>query len=204
MTPLTPSYFHGWSPDGKFLVYTGGRNDKYDIYKISSEGGGTETRLTDSPGLSDGPEYTPDGKYIYYNSTRSGTMQLWRMKADGQDQEQVTNDEFNNWFPHVSPDGKWIAFLSYGKDVPPDGHPYYKQIYLRLLAIEGGSAKNHCLCLWRAGHDQCPIVVAGQHAHCVRQQHPIITQGRNLPEVFPPQHPFVAAPRRGPGAGRRR
>ena len=31
ITPLTPSYLHGWSPDGKWLVYTGGRSNKYDI-----------------------------------------------------------------------------------------------------------------------------------------------------------------------------
>jgi Tol biopolymer transport system component len=141
ITPQTPSYLHGWSPDGKFLVYTGGRNEKFDIYKTSSAGGATETRLTDAPGLNDGPEYTPDGKYIYFNSSRSGTMQLWRMKSDGQDQEPVTNDDFNNWFPHISPDGKWIAFLSYSKEVEATDHPYYKQIYLRLLPIEGGKPK---------------------------------------------------------------
>jgi WD40 repeat protein len=141
ITPLTPSYLHGWSPDGRFLVYTGGREGKFDIYKIPSDGSAPETRLTDSPGLNDGPEYTPDGKYIYFNSSRSGLMQLWRMKPDGHDQEQVTNDEFNNWFPHISPDGKWIAFMSFGKDVDPMDHPYYKQVYIRLLPIEGGKPK---------------------------------------------------------------
>jgi TolB protein len=141
MTPLTPSYLHGWSPDGKFLVYTGGRTNKYDIYKILSDGGGQEIRLTDSEGLNDGPEYTPDGKYIYFNSTRGGKMQLWRMKPDGKDQEQVTNDEYNNWFPHISPDGKWIAFLSFPKDIDPKDHPYYKQVYLRLMPVEGGVPK---------------------------------------------------------------
>jgi tricorn protease-like protein len=63
------------------------------------------------------------------------------MKSDGQDQEPVTNDDFNNWFPHISPDGKWIAFLSYSKEVEATDHPYYKQIYLRLLPIEGGKPK---------------------------------------------------------------
>jgi len=68
-------------------------------------------------------------------------MQLWRMTPDGQNQEQVTNDEFNNWFPHISPDGKWIAFLSYGREVAPTDHPYYKQVCLRLLPIQGGKAR---------------------------------------------------------------
>jgi TolB protein len=147
VTPNSPSYFHGWSPDAKWLVYTGGRKekpgdsrDKYDIYKISADGG-EEIRLTNSPGLSDGPEFTPDGKYIYFNSTRSGLMQLWRMKPDGSEQEMVTNDEWNNWFPHISPDGKWIAFISYGQDVKPEEHPYYKHCYLRLMPITGGKPR---------------------------------------------------------------
>ncbi|HVZ21461.1 MAG TPA: hypothetical protein VG871_10385 [Vicinamibacterales bacterium] len=146
ITPTGPSYLHGWSIDGKWLVFTGGRQltaggpTKYDIYKIPSEGG-SEVRLTDSPGLNDGPEFSPDGNYIYFNSTRTGLMQIWRMKTDGSEQEQVTHDELNNWFPHISPDGKWIAFVSFGQDVRPDDHPYYKHIYLRLMPVSGGEPR---------------------------------------------------------------
>jgi len=140
ITSLAPSYLHGWSPDGKFLIYTGGRNRKFDIYKISVDGG-EEVRLTNSDGLNDGPEYTPDDKFIYFDSSRTGRMQIWRMHPDGSNQEQVTDDEFNNWFPHISPDGKWIAFISFSKDVSPTDHPYYKQVCIRLMPIEGGAAK---------------------------------------------------------------
>ena len=132
ITAKGPSYLHGWSPDGKSLVFTGGRDNEFDIYKIPSTGG-EEINLTKSSGLDDGPEFTPDGKYIYFNSTRSGTMQIWRMKPDGTNQEQVTNDEYNNWFPHISPDGKWIVFLSFLKDVNPNDHPFYKHVYIRLM-----------------------------------------------------------------------
>ena len=135
VTAKGPSYLHGWSPDGKYLVYTGQRNDEFDIYRISVAGG-EETNLTKSKGLDDGPEFTPDGRYIYFNSTRSGTMQIWRMKPDGSGQEQVTNDEFNNWFPHISPDGRWIVFLSFSKDVSPTDHPFYKHVYIRLMPVE--------------------------------------------------------------------
>jgi hypothetical protein len=140
VTAKGPSYLHGWSPDNKFLIYTAERNGDYDIYKISAKGG-EEMRLTDAKGLDDGSEYTPDGKYIYFNSVRSGTMQIWRMKPDGSQQEQITDDEFNNWFPHISPDGKWMVFLSYNKDVAPGDHPFYKQVYLRLMPFEGGKPK---------------------------------------------------------------
>jgi Tol biopolymer transport system component len=140
VTPRSPSYLHGWSPDGKFLVYTGGRGDEFDIYKIGVEGG-EEVRLTDAKGLDDGPEYTPDGKFIYFNSTRSGRMQLWRMRPDGTGQEQLTDDEFNNWFPHPSPDGRWVVFLSFGQDVRPEEHPFYKHVYIRLMPAAGGPAR---------------------------------------------------------------
>jgi tricorn protease-like protein len=141
VTPRAPSYLHGWSPDGKHLVYTGGRNGEYDVYRIAADGSGEETRLTDAPGLDDGPEYSPDGRHIYFNSTRSGTMQIWRMDADGSQPRQLTSDEHNNWFPHPSPDGRRIAFLSFSKGVDPSDHPYYKQVYIRLMSAEGGAPR---------------------------------------------------------------
>jgi Tol biopolymer transport system component len=141
ITALTPSYFHSWSPDDKWLLYTGGRTNKFDIYKIRSDGSGEEIRLTSAEGVSDGPEFTPDGKFIYFNSNRTGKMQIWRMKPDGSGQVQITNDEFNDWFPHISPDGKWIVIISFPADIDPKDHPYYKHVYLRLMPIEGGQPK---------------------------------------------------------------
>ncbi|WP_129643115.1 TolB family protein [Peristeroidobacter agariperforans] len=141
ITPQTPSYLHSWSPDGKYLLYTGGRNGEFDIYRIASDGSGTEQRLTSAAGVDDGPEYTPDGAHIYFNSERSGRMQIWRMRADGSEQRQVTEDQHNNWFPHISPDGKWIAMISYVDEVKASEHPYYKRVYLRLMPTAGGTPK---------------------------------------------------------------
>jgi len=134
VTPESPSYLHGWSPDARFLVYTGGRDGNYDIYKIAS-GGGEEIRLTHVPELDDGPEYSPDGKYIYFNSARTGTMQIWRMDADGRNQTQITFDGYHDWFPHVSPDNQWILYLSFPPEVPADSHPFYERVYLRILPV---------------------------------------------------------------------
>jgi Tol biopolymer transport system component len=140
ITANSPSYLHGWSPDGQHLIYTGGRDGEFDIYRISAQGG-DEVRLTTTAGVDDGSEYSPDGKWIYFNSMRNGRMQIWRMKPDGSGQEQITNDEYHNWFPHLSPDGRWLLVLSYGQDVSPEDHPFYRHVYLRLMRPDGTSPK---------------------------------------------------------------
>jgi len=132
LTQKSPSYWHGWSPDGKTLAFVGMRNREPDIYTVPAAGG-EETRLTTAKGLDDGPEYSPDGKYIYFNSERTGHMQIWRMKPDGSEQEQVFSDNLNNWFPHISPDRRWMVFLTYAADV--NGHPENKDVMLRLMSL---------------------------------------------------------------------
>ncbi len=144
VTEETPSYWHGWAPNNKDVVYVGMRGDKgtYDIYKKNIENG-PEIALTDTkPGEHvDGSEYSPDGKFIYYNGSQSGTMQIWRMKPDGSGKEQITSDEKNNWFPHISPDGKWIAYISFPADIPVNDHPSYKRVELKLMPSSGGAPK---------------------------------------------------------------
>jgi Tol biopolymer transport system component len=139
ITPMAPSYLHGWSPDGKTLAYCADRNGNFDVYTIPAEGG-EESRLTDAPGLDDGPEYSPCGKYIWFNSVRSGLMQAWRMNADGTEQTQMTFDEDRNtWFPHVSPNGEKVLLICYKKDdVAPNSHPPRKHVELRLMPAKGG------------------------------------------------------------------
>lgn len=138
ITPTGPSYLHGWSPEGKWLTYTALRDGAYNIYKIPSDGKGTEVQLTQEPSLDDGSEYAPDGRHIYFNSSRTGSMELWRMRSDGSEQEQLTQDDYQNWFPHVSPDGEWVVFLSYLPEVGAEEHPFYKQVYVRKMPVNGG------------------------------------------------------------------
>ena len=65
-------------------------------------------------------------------------MQIWRMKTNGSDQEQLTSDVFSNWFAHPSPDGKWIAFISYLDD-QGEAHPFGKNVKLRLMRLSDRS-----------------------------------------------------------------
>jgi len=144
ITENTPSYFHGWAPNNKEVVYVAMRNGKtvYNLYR-NSINGGKEVALTDIKAGEhvDGCEYSPDGKYIYYNGNHTGSMQIWRIKPDGSGREQLTFDNYNNWFPHISPDGKWMVIISFSPDIDPNSHPSYKRVMLRILPASGGEPR---------------------------------------------------------------
>jgi Tol biopolymer transport system component len=66
-------------------------------------------------------------------------MQIWRMHPDGSQQEQVFSDDLNNWFPHISPDGKYMVFLTF--DAGVTGHPENKDVMLRLMTLADGKVR---------------------------------------------------------------
>ncbi len=138
VTSLGPSYWHGWSPDGKTLAYCAERGGEFDVYTIPVEGG-AEKRLTDAKGLDDGPDYAPDGR-IWFNSVRTGLMKIWRMDPDGKNQTPMTHDEeWADWFPHPSPHGRTVVFLSYDRSV--EGHPPDQEVVLRMMPLAGGEPR---------------------------------------------------------------
>ena len=143
MTPKYPSYFHGWSPDGRWLAFVGERDGHFNLFRVAASGG-EEQRLTSRPAYDDGPDYSPDGRWIYFNSNRSGGWDIWRMPADGAGPddvkaERVTQDEFEDWFPHPSPDGKSLVFLSFPKGT--EGHDAETDVQLRMMPLPGRKLK---------------------------------------------------------------
>ncbi|HYN81913.1 MAG TPA: hypothetical protein VES88_10460 [Gemmatimonadaceae bacterium] len=140
VTTKAPSFWHGWSPDGKTLAFVGRRDGEWDIYTIPV-GGGDERRVTTCRGLDDGPDDSADGKFIYFNSFCSGKIQIWRMRPDGSQPEQLTRDAYSNWFPHPSPDGRWLVFISYLEDQGED-HPFGKHVKLRLMDLRDRSVRD--------------------------------------------------------------
>ena len=138
VTPNLPSYWHGWSPDGKQFAYCGIRDEVFDIYTIDAEGG-EEQRMTFGEGRNDGPDYSPDGRWIYFNSSRTGLMQIWRVPAEGGPAERITDSRYGDWFPHPSPKGDKIVFVSYDADI--FDHPRDLDVRVRLMNMDGGNVE---------------------------------------------------------------
>ncbi len=138
MTHNLPSYWHGWSPDGKSFTYCGIRDQVFDIYSMDVETA-TETRLTRGEGRNDGPDYSADGQWIYFNSSRTGRMQIWRVRVDGSAVERVTDSQYGDWFPHPSPRGDKVVFVSYDADV--FDHPRDLDVRVRMMDTDGGNVE---------------------------------------------------------------
>ena len=94
----------------------GGRPVVTNVWTIPTAGG-EDVQLTDDAFPDDGSEFSPDGEWIYFNSERGSTTpghaQLFRMRAGRRGIEQLSDDERVNWFPHLSPDGQRIAYISF-------------------------------------------------------------------------------------------
>ena len=136
VTTNLPSYWHGWSPDGRRVAYCGIRDQVFDIYTISIDGG-DETRLTHGEGRNDGPDWSADGEWIYFNSSRTGLMQIWRIHPDGSGLQQLTDDNYGNWFAHPCPRNEKVLLISYDPDV--FDHPRDLHVRLRLMDMDGGN-----------------------------------------------------------------
>ncbi len=141
--PAFIHFLHGVSPDGKLLAYIGmdllaDGGVRTNIYTVPTAGG-PDVQLTDSAAPHDGSEFSPDGAWLYFNSERGsdvpGHAQLFRMRPDGSGIEQLTHDERVNWFPHISPDGSQVVYISF----PPMtlGHPADLDVIIRLLGADG-------------------------------------------------------------------
>jgi TolB protein len=141
-------YLHGVSPDGQTLAYIGltensGGAPRTDVFIIPAAGG-ADVQLTDDEFADDGCEFSPDGGWIYFNSERGSTSpghaQLFRMRRDGSGLQQLTFDERVNWFPHPSPDGSQLAYVSFAPGTL--GHPADVEVIIRLTGSDGGTCRD--------------------------------------------------------------
>ena len=127
------SYWHSWSADGKTIYFTRPDKKSINFYSIPVEGG-EEKALTSGSGTNDDPDCSPDGKFVYFFSDRTGSMQIWRVRPDGSAAEQITDDaELMSRTPHVSPDGKHLAMISYRRDL--SGPLVNKPVMLRVMSL---------------------------------------------------------------------
>ena len=98
-----------WSNDGKQILFErapagtftpGIEAQEKDVYVMRADGTDVR-RLTDSPGLDEGAEFSPDSTKIVFSSARDGQQELYVMDADGSNPRRLTDnparDESPDW-----------------------------------------------------------------------------------------------------------
>ncbi|MFD0971269.1 TolB family protein [Plantactinospora endophytica] len=137
-------FLHGVHPRGDRLAFIGLRpapgdgRTLADVFTMSVDGGDYR-KLTSGPGHSDGCEYSPDGEWVYFNTELfDGHAQIARIRPDGSGLERLTFDDHVNWFPHISPDGRWATYLAFSPGT--EGHPSNVWVDVKVVALDDWSS----------------------------------------------------------------
>ena len=113
-----------WSPDGKWIVTTSGRDATsdvggvgYQLYRMRPDG--TEQLRLTKEGRNCHPRFSPDGRRIVYHcdhfTSKRGDVELHVMDVDGtNDHVVLRNEELANFEDACwSPDGRHLAVMWY-------------------------------------------------------------------------------------------
>jgi serine/threonine-protein kinase len=104
-----------WTPDGKRIAFNSSREgSSANIYWKLADGTGPEERLTTSANGQFADSFTPDGKTLLYNEADPKTgVDLWVLPLDGERKPRLyLQTPFNERTSRISPDGRWVAYLS--------------------------------------------------------------------------------------------
>lgn len=137
IVPDRPSWWH--TAHGGRIAYAAARGDRVVRIAEMDLKTGEERILTPGVAHHDGPDYSACGRFLWFNADATGHTQIWRMRVDGTEAAPVFRDERVNWFPHPSPCGAHVLYLSY----PPgtEGHPRDLDVQLCLMTPEGGDRR---------------------------------------------------------------
>jgi serine/threonine-protein kinase len=105
-----------WTPDGQFITYTTFKNGKLGVYRVKPGGGGQPDSIVTSSSLGYTGDWLPDGKGLVTTlrdvQPNSGSdIGIMENAGKGPFRPLIAN-QFQTQYPAVSPDGKWLAFVS--------------------------------------------------------------------------------------------
>ena len=113
--PLSRLTFEGagnfrarWSPDGERILFSSDRGGDQALWMKATDGSGTATRLLEGV-TSNQLDIAPDGEWLAYRVGRD----LLATRLDGEsDPVTLVDTEYDELAPAISPDGRWVAYLS--------------------------------------------------------------------------------------------
>jgi Periplasmic component of the Tol biopolymer transport system len=142
-TPMTAKSFACcpvWSPDGTRIALASARNSPPNLYLTRPGSGAPDEQLLSSPLATYPLDWTSDGEFLVYGVDDPKTrLDLWVLPLVGDPKPRpLANTAFNEWDARVSPNGRWIAYVS--------DEPGHEEVYVARFP---------------GGDDRRPVSVAG-------------------------------------------
>ena len=106
-----------WTPDGKRIVFASAREGSVGLYRKRADGTGPVDLLM--TGNAAPSSWSADGQLLFYLGQNIGVLPMEGERM----QRLLLDEEFREYDPEVSPDGRWIAYTSDESD--------QKEIYVR-------------------------------------------------------------------------
>lgn len=98
-----------WSPDGDSIVFGSRSKGRMDLYQKASSGAGTEALLLADMVDKCPQSWSSDGRFIIYWAAQD----VWALPLSGDRKPfPLLRTQFNEQFPQLSPDGRWLAYTS--------------------------------------------------------------------------------------------
>jgi len=174
-----------WSPDGRRLAYRSGPFGASKLSIASADGTGV-LKVLPCPGEPCHPtDWSPDGQWLLVNARSD----VWKVEIEGGSARSLLEGPFVEHDARISPDGRWIAYVS-----TESGRP---EVYVRTLSaplrrVVASSGGNQPV--WRRNGRELFYVSLDNELHVVPIQRdedgsPVVGAGAKLPVGrFAPSH----------------
>ena len=101
-----------WSANDERLVFTSNRKGRFDIYARAADGTGPEELVYQSGASKGVGSWSPDGGHLLFNTDGEVDGELWSLALPERKPTRLFHGKFLIWDPQISPDGRWIAYMS--------------------------------------------------------------------------------------------
>ena len=108
----TENVLPAWSPDGKHLAFTSGLSGVPNMFLQAINGSGAGGQLLKSPLLQQAVSFAPDGRLIFTESVPGRGRDINALDLGTKKVEALIRGTGEQLSPEVSPDGRWIAYMS--------------------------------------------------------------------------------------------
>ena len=111
-TDPTENVLPAWTPDGRQLAFASGRTGIPNLFIQPTNGSGTAEHLLPSPHVQQPLTFAPDGRLIFSERAPGRGIDLKALRLENRAVEDLIATEANEMSAEVSPDGRWIAYMS--------------------------------------------------------------------------------------------